>query len=264
MYLLYPRLPLPVAKDLAQEYAMLDIEELVQRSSCVHQAVQYAPTGGNRVSVEQLGELQRSVRIYAQEYGYPDPADDDSSRAFDVRCGVSLYEDMCLHPSEASHIEMWAFMACVLLPDVVRWRFPGDETPIERFIGSDRGLRRNVFGRLWWRSFLLHQPDFEDPYLFLRKLFEDDLVQITERNSIAADRTLLRSFCTTFLQIAEQCDVVPRRTLIREASKRIRRLLSLVAFDVLDRSAVNMFLQDVFSNTVSSLNKDGKDGEGLL
>lgn len=261
MYLLYPRLPLAAAKDLAQEYAVLSVGELCRLSSCAHQAVQYAPTGGNRVSEEQLLQLQQSVRTYAREYGYPDPADDDSSRAFDVKSGISLYENMCLHPSEASHIEMWAFMTCVLLPDVVRWRFPGYETSIERFIGSDRGLRRNVFGRLWWRSFLLHQSDFEDPYMFLRELVEDDLVQITERNSIAASRVLLGSFCSTFLQAVEECDTVPRRALIREASKRIRRLLSLISFDALDCYAVNAFLQNVFSATVASLSKDG---EGLL
>jgi hypothetical protein len=259
VYSLYPRLPLAVAEKLAQERATLSIEELAQLSGCAHHAMQYAPTGGNRVSSEWLGKLQQTVRECAQKYGYPNLADDSSSRDFDVQCGSYLYEKMRLHSSEASHLEMWVFMTCILLPDVVRWRFPGDATSIERFIGSDRGLRRNVFGRLWWRSFLLYQPDFEDPYTFLNKLFEDDLVQITERNSIAANRVLLKTFCTVFLQVVEQRTEVPRRAIIREASKRTRRLLSLIAFDVLDDPVVGELLERVFSSTLASLNETDAD-----
>jgi hypothetical protein len=241
-----------MAKKIALERAALNIKELANLSNLVHSSAHYAPTGGNRVSSRQLDEIRQSVRICAQEYGYPAFPNDNSARAFDIQCSVLLYEDMYLHSSEASHIEMWAFMTCVLLPDVVRWRFSSDQTSVERFIGSDRGLRRNAFGRLWWRSFLLHQPDLKNPYMFLQNLVEDDLVQITERNSIAASRTLLRAFCSTFLQNVGEC-TVPRRALIREASKRVRRLLSLIAFDALDSVSVNMILKDVFSNTIASL-----------
>lgn len=58
-----------------------------------------------------------------------------------------LYELMALSPSEASHETMWAFITCILPPDVVRRRFPGGAagTSQERLLGGGRGLR-NAFG----------------------------------------------------------------------------------------------------------------------
>ena len=154
---------------------------------------------GVGLNAENLTAIQELVRSCAVKIGYPNPVSDDLSRRFDVECGILLHKQMKLHPSEASHIEVWTFFSCILLPDVVRWRFPGERTAVEKFIGKDRGLRRNTFGRLWWRAFLLNQPKWEKPYRLLYELFEDDLVQITERNIFAADPLLLNSFCIAFL-----------------------------------------------------------------
>jgi len=253
MYWLYPRLPLPSAEALVMKMAVLTVEELVSLSALTHEAVQFAPTGGNKISSQGLGGLQEKVRDCAGQNGYPDPITDDLLRQFDVQCGVLLHQNMYLHPSEASHLEMWAFLGCVLLPDIVRWRFPGERTSKERFIGEDRGLRRNTFGRLWWRAYLLHQPNWTDPYDLFKYLFEDDLVQITERNSIAASPMLASAFCLSFLRAVEQYDSIPRRLLMREASKRLFRLLSMISFESLDEDALRNHMDNIFENTAESL-----------
>lgn len=253
MYFLYPRLPLPAAEALVQRYSTLSIDELKDLGALTHVAVQFAPTGGNRISPQELDKLQNMVRECASLHGYPELVGDNVSRKFDVQCGILLHQNMRLHPSEASHLEMWAFIGCVLLPDIVRWRFSGDATDKLRFIGEDRGLRRHTFGRLWWRTYLLYQPNWNEPYDLFNHLYEDDLVQITERNSIAASPLLVKTFCLSFLQAVEQYKSVARRDLIREASKRLFRLLSIVSFETLEEEAVQGLINNVFEDTALSL-----------
>jgi hypothetical protein len=254
-YPLYPRLPLPTAQTLAAERAALSIESLVALSALYHEAAHFAPTGGNKVLTKPLGQLQKQVRSCAELYGYPGKVETDSARRFDTACGILLFENMHLYPSEASHIEMWAFVTCVLLPDVVRWRFPGEITSPERFIGSDRGLRRSTFGRLWWRVYLLHQPGWENPYELLNWLVEDELVQITERNSIAASPELVKLFCLSFVRTVGKSSHIPRRLLMRESVKRVRRLLSVISFAALDTKMVQTIIDGVFSDTMEALSQ---------
>ncbi len=146
MYYLYPKIHRAYAEKLIEERSNQDIAELSQISDASHPLAFYSPTGGNRIPSDILESLQKSIKDCAEKHGYPNLVNDEMSRSFDIECGIICFEKMYLHPSEASDVEVWAFMTCVLLPDVVRWRFPGDKTAAERFIGSDRGLRRKLWG----------------------------------------------------------------------------------------------------------------------
>lgn len=252
MYLLYPRLPLAIAEKLAYERCFQSTRELVKLSNVRHESATIAPVGGNRADEGFLHEIQKQMRDCARGAGYPNLRNEESFRKFDLDCARLIHDSLCLHPSEASHIEMWAFMSCVLVPDLVRWRFPGESTSVERFIGSDRGLRRNTFGRLWWRAYLLNKPLEAEPYILLNELVEDDLVQVTERNSMAANKLFLTTFCTLFIEALHQYKV-PRRLLMRESSKRARRLLSLISFEGLDTANIRAVLEKVFADTAKSL-----------
>ncbi|HEU5379097.1 MAG TPA: DUF6339 family protein [Ktedonobacteraceae bacterium] len=255
MYLLYPRLPLPIAEALSVERASMNVEELVRCSSTSHEASQFAPTGGNKIRPDELNALQQQVRECAGRHGYPNAVSDEESKQFDIQCSIFLHQNMYLHPSEASHLDMWAFMGCVLLPDVVRWRFFSERTTRERFIGEDRGLRRHAFGRLWWRAYLLHQPTWNKPHVYnlLTSLNEDDLVQITERSSIAANPRLAVAFSLAFLRAIGQHGSIPRRQLMREASKRLFRLLSMISFESLDEDVLRTQMDQIFLNTAEAL-----------
>src|SRR5690606_7653755 len=117
-----------------------------------------------------------------------------------ARVGRLLVEQMEISANEATQVEMWAFLGCVLLPDVVRWRFPGRAaTPDERFIGGARGLR-NTFGRLWWRAYLLEARRGEDGLLDpLVALNEDEMVQITERPGLSGYPATASALAHAFL-----------------------------------------------------------------
>jgi Family of unknown function (DUF6339) len=257
MMLLYPRLPQYVAIMMAAELQAMPVERLRESSGLTHEDAFYTPTGGSQARPEDLESIQRAIRASAMQYGYPTRLDDARRAAFDAESGRVLHQVMNISPSEASRPGVWEFLACVVLPDLVRWRFPGpggDTTSPERFLGAGRGVR-NTFGRVWWRAFILHEPDGLEPYALLRLLGEDELVQITERPSIAGNRILARCIARTFLTVAEQQPQFTRTDLLRDAMKQVRRLLPLVSFDALDEGSVQVLMGQIFHSTVDRLSR---------
>lgn len=253
LYYLYPELPQHIAQTMAENIVTQTTSDLMDGWEASHSSTTFAPTGGNRITGDQLKLLRAAVLAVATRFSYPDPPDKNSARSFDIACAVLLHEEMRLHPSEASRNEIWSFLGCVLLPDVVRWRF-NDSTETIRFVGRERGMRRHAFGRLWWRAYLAYNPCWKDPYAILRNLNEDDLVQVTERSSIAVRPSLLRSFCASFAAAARSYAHLPRRDLIREASKRMYRLLSLTAVEALNDHELRQLTDEVYSKTADALN----------
>lgn len=254
LYYLYPRLPQHIAQPLAETIITRSPGDLSEVWGSSHEAVTFAPTGGNRITPKSLELLRAAVLSLAQQYGYPNTPAKNVARNFDVDCGILLHETMKLHPSEASHNEVWSFLACILLPDVVRWRFD-DSDDTMRLVGRERGMRRHVFGRLWWRAYLAHNPRWEKPYGLLRLLNEDDFVQVTERSSIAVRPALFRAFCVSFARAAKTYETLARRDLIREASKRMYRLLSLIAVEALSEQELRTLTDDVFNKTAAALSE---------
>lgn len=254
MYYLYPRLPQHIAQQLAETIITKSLDELIEVWETTHEVVTFAPTGGNRIPPKSLEALRTSVLTLAKQYGYPNTLTKKDARKFDVECGILLHQKMKLHPSEASHNEVWSFLACILLPDVARWRFD-DSDDTMRLVGRERGMRRHVFGRLWWRAYLAHNPKWEKPYGLLLLLNEDDFVQVTERSSIAVRPTLFRAFCASFAKAAKTYQTLARRELIREASKRMYRLLSLIAVEALTEQELRTLTDDIFNKTAAALSE---------
>ena len=255
---LYPRLPQITASTLAGDFASRSVQELKEASSVKHPAAIYAPTGGNRVSESLLLEIQDAIRECAFKSGFPRAPVDSSRRGFDSESGRILHEMMQIAPSEASHQGPWAFMACILLPDIVRWRFPGAEkiTSKERFLGGSRGLR-NTFGRVWWRAYILGQPDSNLPYEFLSLLGEDEMVQIMERPGLAGSPLLARQVCRSFLDAAGQNAGITRSELLRDSMKHLRRLLPLVSFDALPDDELRNLINEILLDSATSLKTRG-------
>ncbi|GAB4523336.1 MAG: hypothetical protein OHK0046_36890 [Anaerolineae bacterium] len=253
-YLVYPRLKRATANKLAQELGLQPISELQTEYEGNNRSVIYATTG-SRVQISELRQIQIKVRECASAYGYPSPDNvtDAAYGEFDARCAELLHQSMRLFPAEAAYIEMWAFITCVLLPDIVRWRFYGVTTAQERFIGFNRGLRRNALGRLWWRAYLLCQPAQSEPYQLLYKLGEDELVQITERANIAKNPILVGIIAQVFLNTLSTYPELPRRDLMREAVKRILRLISLISFEALDEVTVTAIIEKTFNQTAQAI-----------
>ncbi len=258
MYI-YPRLTLSAAVEATKIVSSVDPLELRRRqdgAAVIDPSALFSPTGGHRVNQDHLKMLRKLVRELADSCSFPEPPDMKIRQSFDMNCGIILYEKMEINPSEASSLGVWAHMTCILLPDIVRWRFWGDTTSEDRFIGSARGLRRNTFGRLWWRSYLLRdESNKENPYYLLSQFGEDDLVQITERPSLAGSSRLAKQILYSFLNIAGEAQSVvgekevKDRPLLRDAVKRIRRLLPFIMFDALDDQTLKTMVDDPFKKS---------------
>ena len=73
--LLYPRLPITVASDIADASLSKTIEFLRIDRGVAHSVATYAPTGGNRVNESHLLNVNNTLRECAQRFGYPQPLD---------------------------------------------------------------------------------------------------------------------------------------------------------------------------------------------
>lgn len=250
---LYPELPGPVADELTKKLASLTIKEAFNERNTWHETATYAATGGNRVRPDKLLPLQEALEHLARQYGYPDLPGARQKRDFDTESGKFLYTKMQMTPSEASRPGVWNFISCILVPDIVRWRFPGanDITTHERFKGKNRALR-NTFGRVWWRAYTLYQQEAERPFEFLEKLGEDELVQIMERTAIAASPVLAKQICRSLLSVNAANTGFSSPDLLRDAMKRLRRLSPLISFDALEEDVLKDLVNQIFRDAASS------------
>jgi hypothetical protein len=261
---LHPRIPLSAARQLAEQLSTESAQTLREQHSDECSLIDprrslFAATGGTRADVRMLGECRAAVRAAADKHGFPDAPSTAAAQAFDIEAAAVLFEIMRITPAEASSLEVWAHMTCIMMPDIVRWRYPGERTPHERFIGSGRGARRNTFGRLWWRAYLFRDAQNDrDPYWLLRLMGEDDHVQITERPSIAGSSTLAQQIVIALNETwysLQQNGSPPfsERELLRDAVKRIRRRLSITAFDLLEPDVCQEVVRSIFAASASAL-----------
>lgn len=225
--LLYPRLPAPTARILIAEMSDADLGTLRQGSSTRHPACTYSPTGGNRIDEREISELRDTLRTIADDCGYPRNVGPAERVRFDHRMASMLHADMGIVPADAAEPGVWAFLACVAVPDIVCWRFPR-RTP-ERFEGG----QRNALRRLWWRAHLLGEE-------LMSLLGEDELVQILERpESALGNPRVARAIAAMHIQVCDELHVDGRMRLLRDAAKRVLRLSALVTLDALDADSLS-------------------------
>ena len=251
MYL-YPRLSSKIAKDIARECCCDDPAALRNRSSLEHEAAIWSAVGGTRIKPQRLERLRELIHAAAEDHGWPSPVRKQTDiNRFDSLTAVLLHKNMHIIPGEASKHDVWSFLACVVFPDLVRWRFPGgaEGTSPERYLGGVR----NTFQRLWWRAETLNDPSADNDYRLLQKLGEDELVQIMERPVIAGNMVLARSLARN-LSVRFTKSEGSRMKLMREAAKRLVRHSSLVSFDsMLDQEiddSVSMVFDQVMEEAV--------------
>jgi hypothetical protein len=245
--ILYPQLPRAVAEHLTEQRRKLTIAEAADKWSWDHPDAFFTATGGSPATKDGLIKLRERILGIAKHFGYPSPG---REQEFDKPAAASLHSLMKLSPAEAAKSGVWEFVSCVLLCDIVRWRFPGDAagSPPERFLAS----RRNTFQRLWWRGFVLHDDDATDAYHLLYALGEDEAVQIMERPFLAGSRALSRTVARELLSAAQRHPNISRRTLIREAQKRMRRLAAFTSFEAIEEELLTPFVRSIFEQVVAT------------
>lgn len=236
MVKLFPRLPLPVAKKLAAERAGISILEARNVSGVAHRTATYAAVGGQRITDSELEQLAERIREVAVEHGYPKKCTQHQTATFEARCAAVLHDEAEITATEAAREGAWAFLACILLPDIVRWRWGGVRSPEDRFVGGERGLR-NTLGRLWWRGYMLEDRWWaeHDRHELLHLLSEDQIVGFVERPraflsplaAVAVSRMVLAVRSTTGTRGQEV-------ELMRDVTKRFLRLGTFVSYESLE------------------------------
>jgi len=251
--ILFPLLPHHVALQIAETARSASVASLAEGAATEHSACIYTPTGGARVSKAGLTKLRNDLLELATSAGYPEIPTQQQAALFDVEATIVLSRQMPIAPAEAAKGGVWEFLSCVLLPDIVRWRFSGTGpiTSIERFVAG----RRNTCQRLWWRAYHLSSRMEAGSQLsgLLRSLGEDELVQLMERPSLAGIEGLCGAIADGFLTISAQHPDLTRRELIREAQKRFLRLSSFLWLESLTADDVGGHVESVFIQVVASL-----------
>lgn len=234
---------------LLHELADVDVAAARSRSAVSHPAAAPVAVGPQKAPEHVIEHLAESVRDVAASLGYPRPLSRPNVARFDQPCGELLLEQMQIVPADAASEDVWSFLTLIALPDVALWRFP--DMKDERFLGRPR----NAFRRLWWRAYTLAGENTpgsaaSDP------LGEDELVNIFERPSIARTAALAQSM-TRAIRGLPTTPGVPRSEVMRELAKRVRRLLSYVSVDVLDRVEVDALVHAELEASVAAIRDVG-------
>ena len=249
MSVLYPRLLDRAASERFAEFASVEhARDLTVRAAARHPAAVFAATGGRRVTEGELRAMRDDVLALAAAAGYPDVAASGARATFDVEAAKLLYRRMGLVPAEASVRALWAFVALVLLPDVAYWRFP--DPPKDRVLATD--ITRHVFGRLWWRAHLLHDPGRDEPFALLDTFGEAAFDQIfARRRALGGSRALIRGLAAHWP--AADRGGCSERDVLRETLKRLLRHGAFQDFECLEPAVIRDEIAHVVGEVVEAL-----------
>lgn len=236
-----PRLDRESALAILDRLITSDVGTLTLNMPDLTSVVTYSPAGGTRVSEQELRELRTAVLELAGQYGMPDTS--ANFQEFEGRAARLIHRMLPMTLHEFANEEVWSYITCCWLLDVAVWRF-GADADSRRFIGD---VNRNTFRRMWWRADVLGDE------VDLTQLGEDELVNITERPTVAADRRLARAVAREFLARVDRGVAESRSLLMREAMKRLLRLTPFVTFAALDDGAVQLLVEDVFDAAAAGL-----------
>jgi hypothetical protein len=172
---------------------------------------------------------------------------------FDAEAAIFLHREFCISDNEADKDGVWNFLACVAVPDLVRWRWQrGDrELPQSRFLAG----RKNTFQRLWWKAHAFYDTEASDPYWLIHKIGEDETVGIMERTTLSGVRPLVRAVLKSLLKAHPSQVSGNRSELMRDAMKRLRRLGGIVAFEALDSAQLEHICDSVFAETIAGISR---------
>lgn len=209
---LLPRLS---ATGYASLFELLSGREKVPIRDYSH-LVTYGASGGTPAPDDAFA-LVSGLRQIAQELEFPLPSSQEARSQFDIRASMLLAQSLSLGSGEALRDDVWAFMATVLAPDLVAWRFP--DGAADRYAG---GLR-NAFQRLWMRGIVLDRSAaVADRWALVEELTEDAMIQIFERPSLAAQKRVARALAEAWLRCAAAIGRGPMQDVMRKATKLVR------------------------------------------
>jgi len=254
---LFPRLDdSPALRQHVTTLMTAGVEECQRQRTNWHPSAWYGPSGGEQISLQELGKLADELTKIAQDHGYPKASNRDT-RGADIALSIHLYEGMGITPVEATSGGIWNFLSSVVAPDLVAWRFPvreasGESGNPDRWI-VDRRSYRHAFGRLWWRACMLRDPDHDDPWHLMRQLQEDEFIQLLERPHLVGYRDAMLHLIGAMLKSFLSHPNLNRGTLMRIAAKRLLRLGAVVDLHALDADGLARLMKTIATDSVVAL-----------
>lgn len=220
----------------------------------------YSAILGSKINKEKLLNFRVEMIELLKDLGFPGKPSAETLKVFDTKLTIYLYENLKIIPNEASKNEVWNFLTCELLPDVVKWRFFSDDKEHTKEAYKDRylGGRRNTLQRLWWRGFTLKNLNSNKPYYFLDQLFSDDMRELEERSNLYGNQKLVRSIVLNFIevkQLKKKTKVLPR-DILRDVIKRVLRQLPWLSFESLDETEIDNHIRDLFKLSFESFDEE--------
>lgn len=234
-----PRLAKPGARLLLDRMATLPDEDWAARAALVERWTGRGDLGAREATKAELQELRDVVVGVAATCGFPDAGGKAGRARFDTECAKALADPDRTPPAEALRDDVWAWVALVLLPDVVRWRFGSSE---ERY----RGGVRNTFQRLWLRGAALEVPLEGNRWRIVEQMNEDAQVQVFERPGLSASIRTARVIGETWTARLASHGPTGLEDLTRRAMIGLRIANQILSLDALDDAALRGLVERQF------------------
>jgi hypothetical protein len=226
----FPRLTIQGVRVILQDRSVFADDWRARRAQ-VSRWTTWAPTGGRRRTDDDLSELRNSIIDIAARHGFPNSASQRELSAFDLQATIAFIELDLVPGPEALRDDVWAFLAAVLVPDVVDWRFGATA---ERYHGGVR----NAFQRLWLRGVAFQQGAGPDRWEIVGSLSEDANVQILERPSLSGSTRVARAIGQEWLTLYRQPLGAALEAVMRRAAISLRITNQVLYLDALDEGAL--------------------------
>ncbi|WP_196800528.1 hypothetical protein [Thioalkalivibrio sp. ALJ3] len=241
MNILLPRLPSPACETLVRSF----LEQGPDRWTGFNPAnlpssVHFTATGGTPLGLAQMTQLRADLEELARAHGFGDGNARNSLAAFDAKVASWLAEVDLFSTGEALRDDVWSFVATVIAPDIVYWRFGA---AMERYTGGVR----NTFQRLWMRGRVLDRgAEHPERWNLLVELTEDALVQITERPSIGGDPVLSLAVAEAWVRASKLHGRSSMEDIMRRAVLGIRIRNEIRSLSDLSATELASFLHEMF------------------
>ncbi|WP_338438701.1 DUF6339 family protein [Synechococcus elongatus] len=249
MSYLLPRLPQTSAlRRFTQIQGDRSLSRLAAEASNTDPNLVYGATGGTRLNTNRLTELRQKLVEIAKHHGYPKKGSTTGLTGFDYKASIVLAESDFFQSGEAWRNDVWNFIALILLPDLVEWRFPNAGR--ERYFGGSR----NVFQRLWRRgTFLDRGIEHPKRWELIEKLSEDAYSAILERPTLSANPVVARALAEVWVEMSSLVKSNDLQTITRAATKALRAYNTVICFDLLPQEELIMLIRSNFQREAQKL-----------
>ena len=236
-----PRLSSSACEAIVQAFLENGPQEWpVFNGATIPDSARYAATGGTPVTPVELVSFRSEIVAVARKHGFGVDNGRSSLSSFDAEAAALLAQHQLFSGGEALRDDAWGFVAAVVAPDVVFWRFG---SAIERYTG---GIR-NTFQRLWMRGRGLDRGNGNSQrWALLHELTEDALVQISERPSIGSDHDLSVAIAEAWLRASLVHGKSAMEDIMRRAILRIRIQNEIRSLADLPENDLTQFLDHAF------------------